>query len=83
MYGAARFGATAWLAETNCVTLTGQPRTWLRIEGLAVCRADMVAYALIRTAHIGFDRLCGFGLKYPEGFRETHLGTLGAGKAGG
>src|SRR5271163_1765344 len=29
--------------------------------------------ALIWTAHIGFDRMLGFGLKYPTRFRDTHL----------
>ncbi len=30
--------------------------------------------ALIWTAHIGFDRLLGYGLKYPTAFARTHLG---------
>lgn len=30
-------------------------------------------YALIWAAHIGFDRLLGFGLKYPTAFKDTHL----------
>jgi hypothetical protein len=29
--------------------------------------------ALIWLNHIGVDRLCGYGLKYPEGFGFTHL----------
>ena len=29
--------------------------------------------ALIWTAHIGADRLLGFGLKYPTAFKDTHL----------
>ena len=29
--------------------------------------------SLIWTAHIGFDRLLGFGLKYPARFKDTHL----------
>ena len=29
--------------------------------------------ALIWLAHIGFDRLLGFGLKYPTSFKDTHL----------
>ena len=29
--------------------------------------------ALIWIAHIGFDRLLGFGLKYQTAFRHTHL----------
>jgi hypothetical protein len=34
--------------------------------------------AVIWAAHIGFDRMIGYGLKYSSGFRYTHLGTLGA-----
>ena len=29
--------------------------------------------ALIWSAHIGFDRMLGFGLKYPTRFKDTHL----------
>lgn len=29
--------------------------------------------ALIWLAHIGLDRLFGYGLKYPTGFKDTHL----------
>lgn len=36
-----------------------------------------VALGLIWFAHIGFDRMIGFGLKYPTGFRDTHLGRIG------
>ena len=35
------------------------------------------AVALIWAAHIGFDRLMGYGLKYPTGFGDTHLGAIG------
>lgn len=33
--------------------------------------------ALIWTAHVGFDRALGFGLKYPTAFGDTHLGRIG------
>jgi hypothetical protein len=29
--------------------------------------------ALIWLAHIGIDRLMGYGLKYPTAFKDTHL----------
>lgn len=32
--------------------------------------------SIIWTAHIGFDRLLGFGLKYPTAFKPTHLGKV-------
>jgi hypothetical protein len=31
--------------------------------------------SLIWTAHIGLDRMLGFGLKYATGFKDTHLNT--------
>lgn len=33
----------------------------------------LLPYALIWTAHIGLDRMLGFGLKYPTRFADTHL----------
>jgi hypothetical protein len=36
----------------------------------------MSSLALIWTAHIGFDRALGYGLKYPGSFVDTHLGSL-------
>jgi hypothetical protein len=33
------------------------------------------AVALIWIGHIGFDRALGYGLKYPEGFKFSHLGS--------
>ncbi len=33
--------------------------------------------AAIWTAHIGADRLLGYGLKLSSGFEQTHLGPIG------
>lgn len=33
-------------------------------------------YALIWIAHIGLDRLLGYGLKFPTHFQDTHLQRL-------
>jgi hypothetical protein len=33
----------------------------------------LLPIALIWIAHIGFDRMLGFGLKYPTNFKDTHL----------
>jgi hypothetical protein len=32
---------------------------------------------LIWASHIAFDRLVGYGLKYPTQFGDTHLGAIG------
>ena len=37
-----------------------------------------VMWALIWTAHVGFDRALGYGLKYPTAFADTHLGRIGS-----
>ena len=31
----------------------------------------------VLAAHVGMDRLFGYGLKYPTSFAETHLGRIG------
>ena len=36
----------------------------------------LLPYGLIWTAHIGIDRLLGFGLKYPTRFQDTHFQRL-------
>ncbi|MBL3654507.1 DUF4260 domain-containing protein [Fulvivirga sediminis] len=33
--------------------------------------------AIIIFAHISFDRMLGYGLKYTDSFKHTHLGTMG------
>ena len=46
---------------------------------LGALGAQPVALAggLIWLAHVGFDRMLGYGLKYREGFGATHLGRIG------
>jgi hypothetical protein len=42
--------------------------------GLALSVPQATAIGLIWLAHVGFDRLAGYGLMYPTAFRHTHLG---------
>jgi hypothetical protein len=35
-----------------------------------------IAIGVIWIAHIGMDRAMGYGLKYDENFKSTHLGSL-------
>jgi len=37
----------------------------------------IAAVGLIWIAHIGLDRALGYGLKFPTGFADTHLGRIG------
>jgi hypothetical protein len=39
----------------------------------------IAALGLVWLAHVGFDRLLGYGLKYDDHFQHTHLGRLGKG----
>lgn len=43
----------------------------------ALGRPALLPLAAIWAAHVGFDRLMGYGLKYPAAFGATHLGWRG------
>jgi hypothetical protein len=49
----------------------------LAIYALVFAVPLALALALIWAAHAGFDRLLGYGLKYPSAFTDTHLGRIG------
>lgn len=48
----------------------------LGMVGLLAGAPLAVSVALVWFAHIGMDRLVGYGLKYPSGFGDTHMGRL-------
>jgi hypothetical protein len=54
---------------------TTLPPAALGAAGWAAGHPPVEAAALIWLAHIGFDRMLGYGLKYPTGFRHTHLAS--------
>lgn len=75
--GNARLGMWAYNATHSsmgavlaglCGVLMAQPLLW--------------QISLIWFAHIGFDRVLGYGLKSPLGFRITHLGVIGGMRGG-
>ncbi|HEX9199912.1 MAG TPA: DUF4260 domain-containing protein [Acidobacteriaceae bacterium] len=45
--------------------------------GYAALRPLLIAIGLIWFSHIAFDRLLGYGLKYPAHFKDTHLQHIG------
>jgi Domain of unknown function (DUF4260) len=49
----------------------------LVLFGLVTAEPLPGSLAIIWLAHIGFDRMLGYGLKYETGFRFTHLGRIG------
>ena len=45
----------------------------LLFMGYRTHRPLLLAIAVIWIAHIAFDRMLGYGLKYPAHFKDTHL----------
>lgn len=37
----------------------------------------VTAIGILLFAHSSFDRMLGYGLKYPDSFQNTHLGRIG------
>ena len=64
----AAFGATLY----NVVHTYTAPAL-LALAGLAA--PWLLPAAAVWVAHIAFDRMLGFGLKYPSAFGDTHLGN--------
>jgi hypothetical protein len=50
---------------------------WLLVWWWIDPQAAVLALAAIWLAHIGMDRMLGYGLKYPDRFEHTHLGMIG------
>jgi len=67
-----RWGALAYNAAHSYLGAVG-----LLAVGVLGASPLLLAAALVWCAHIGFDRLLGYGLKYGAGFGHTHLGRLG------
>jgi Domain of unknown function (DUF4260) len=63
-----KIGAAAY----NLVHTSAGPILLLVVAVVAPLSA-LEPYALIWLAHIGMDRMLGYGLKYPTRFRDTHL----------
>lgn len=47
------------------------------IAGFVLPAPTILCVGIIWSAHIGFDRALGYGLKYSDGFGFTHLGRIG------
>jgi hypothetical protein len=67
-----RAGATAYnIVHTYALAVP------LALAGYWLASPVALAIGLIWIAHIGMDRMLGYGLKYASGFRDTHLGRIG------
>lgn len=52
----------------------------LAATGLYSHNETLTAIGLLLFAHSSFDRMMGYGLKYPDDFKHTHLGWLNPGR---
>jgi hypothetical protein len=64
----ARIGAAVY----NFAHTFAGPLSLLAI-GLILPAPQVFPYGLIWLSHIGFDRMLGYGLKYPTQFKDTHF----------
>ncbi|MFG6494782.1 DUF4260 domain-containing protein [Fictibacillus sp. UD] len=44
--------------------------------GLLLTSETLLAIGIIWSAHIGMDRMIGYGLKYSTSFKDTHLNRI-------
>jgi hypothetical protein len=69
--GGARIGAIAYnVAHTTVLPIA------LGVTGLLAGSDLAISLALVWLAHIGLDRTIGYGLKYPDAFKATHLARV-------
>ena len=50
--------------------------SFLVILGVVVANHFLIMSGLLMFAHSSFDRVLGFGLKYPDSFKHTSVGTI-------
>jgi len=67
-----RMGALVY----NCLHTTLAPVALIGLAILYNRPALATVGAAIWGAHIGYDRMLGWGLKYPTGYKDTHFGKL-------
>lgn len=48
----------------------------LLLIGILIDSHVLLMISLIWIAHIGMDRMVGYGLKYPTDFKDTHLNKV-------
>lgn len=52
----------------------------LYLTGIIISLPYLSMVGTILFAHSAFDRILGYGLKYPDHFQNTHLGKIGNNK---
>ncbi len=70
-------GPRAGAAAYNALHSTLGPALLAGLGWIVGAAPPLLAVAAVWAAHVGFDRLLGYGLKYPTAFAHTHLGRIG------
>ena len=82
LFFAPDIGMLGYLINTKIGALT---YNFLHHKGIAIAVATvgyyldtdlLTATGILLFAHASFDRIWGYGLKFPDNFKHTHLGTL-------
>jgi len=47
------------------------------VIGVILASQPLQLAGLILFGHSSMDRVLGYGMKYPDAFKHTHLGTIG------
>ena len=47
------------------------------LSGFYLNNSLLILIGVILFSHASFDRIFGYGLKYPDSFKNTHLGSIG------
>jgi hypothetical protein len=68
----AHAGAIAYNVAHNWATAGA-----LLLLGFFAEASVLLVAGTVLLAHVGIDRALGYGLKYPTGFADTHLGRIG------
>ncbi len=50
------------------------------VAGIIAISVPLQVTGIILFSHSSFDRIMGYGLKYPDAFQHTHLGRIGKGE---
>ncbi len=53
----------------------------LLVAGFVTGHQWLLLSGLLMFGHAAFDRVLGYGLKYPDRFAHTHLGEIGKGRS--
>jgi hypothetical protein len=62
-----------WGAASYNLVHTISAPLFLLLAGYLGALPQFTPFGLIWLAHIGIDRMLGFGLKYPTQFKDTHI----------